>query len=491
MITSSSSLKEIFSSIQLPEAEWIGLRRVQEFSTYRSARDQKPEANHFARTSGLMIEVMAQGQIGYAALPMPSDSRLQEEIQKAAERAYQGAVTSARFGIFHFKKEHREMIQRNAQGRYQSHLQRSLDELSPADINDLLIRITRELAVSPKIVRTSATLQTSKKQVDYFSSAGAEWTQEFHQILTSFEATAQEGSRVQVRSFDGRFAHAYQAGLEAFETSDLWENVRKVGEQAEELLSADECPTETSSLLLLPSQMILQIHESIGHPLELDRIIGDERNFAGWSFVKPSDVGQLQYGSPLMNVSFDPTIANEMASYAFDDSGAKAERALLIEKGVLKRALGGMESQVRSGVPGVANMRACDWNRPPIDRMANLNLEPGHSTLQEMIASVERGVMMDTNRSWSIDDFRNKFQFGCEYGKLIENGKITRTLRNPNYRGQTVPFWRNLTAVGNQDTFQVLGVSNCGKGEPNQSIRVGHATPPCLFKEIEVFGGGA
>jgi predicted Zn-dependent protease len=235
--------------------------------------------------------------------------------------------------------------------------------------------------------------------------------------------------------------------------------------------------------------MMLQIHESIGHPLELDRILGDERNYAGWSFVKLEDFGRLQYGSPLMNVTFDPTIPEEMASYAFDDVGNPARREFLIEKGVLKRALGGLESQARSGVPGVANSRACSWNRAPIDRMANINLEPGASSMEEIISSVERGVLMESNRSWSIDDFRNKFQFGCEYAKLIENGRVTKTVRNPNYRGVTVPFWRSLKKVGDRSTTGIYGTPNCGKGEPNQIIRVGHASPVCLFENIEVFGG--
>jgi predicted Zn-dependent protease len=239
----------------------------------------------------------------------------------------------------------------------------------------------------------------------------------------------------------------------------------------------------------MPDQMMLQIHESIGHPLELDRILGDERNYAGWSFVSLEDFGKLQYGSSLMNVTFDPTVRGEFASYAFDDCGNPATREYLIQNGVLKRALGGLESQVRAGVSGVANSRASSWNRAPIDRMANINLEPGDHTFEEIISSVERGVLMESNRSWSIDDFRNKFQFGCEYGKLIENGKITKTLRNPNYRGITVPFWRSLKKVGDRATLGIYGTPNCGKGEPNQSIRVGHASPVCLFENIEVFGG--
>ncbi len=242
-------------------------------------------------------------------------------------------------------------------------------------------------------------------------------------------------------------------------------------------------------LLLDPDQMILQIHESIGHPLELDRILGDERNYAGTSFVHEDMFGGFRYGSERLNVTFDPTRPEQLASYAFDDEGAPARREHIIREGILLRGLGGASSQQRTGVPGVACSRAVGWNRPPIDRMANLNVEPGPHSLEEMIASVERGVFMKTNSSWSIDDSRLKFQFGCEWARLIEEGKLTRVVKNPNYRGVTPEFWGSLKMAGNADTFEVLGTPNCGKGEPNQMIRVGHASPACLFGGVEVFGG--
>ena len=140
---------------------------------------------------------------------------------------------------------------------------------------------------------------------------------------------------------------------------------------------------------------------------------------------------------------------------------------------------------------GVANSRACGWNRAPIDRMANLNIEPGEQSLPQLIQGIEHGILMRTNRSWSIDDARNKFQFGCEWGQLIENGELKGIVKNPNYRGISAQFWRNLSAVGDHSTFQVLGTPNCGKGEPNQVVRVGHASPACVFRQIDVFGGDA
>jgi predicted Zn-dependent protease len=263
----------------------------------------------------------------------------------------------------------------------------------------------------------------------------------------------------------------------------------RIGAEALQLLTAPNCPSGVMDVLLAPDQMILQIHESIGHPLELDRILGDERNYAGTSFVTPEMFGAYQYGSALLNITFDPTRPEEFTSYAFDDEGTPSQREYLIRNGTLQRALGSLTSQVRADLPGVANARASSWNRPPIDRMANLNLEPGTSSLQEMIASIERGVYMQTNCSWSIDDSRNKFQFGCEWGQLIEDGQLTTVVKNPNYRGISATFWRSLKMVGNAETFDIMGTPFCGKGEPNQMVRVGHASPACLFADVDVFGG--
>jgi predicted Zn-dependent protease len=205
--------------------------------------------------------------------------------------------------------------------------------------------------------------------------------------------------------------------------------------------------------------------------------------------VKLTDIGTLRYGSELMNITFDPTIPSEAASYGADDIGNPATKEFIVKDGILVRALGSLESQQRSGKPGVANQRAQDWFRAPIDRIANLNLEPGKDNFEDIIASIEKGVFMEANRSWSIDDYRNKFQFGCEYARLIENGKLTKTVRNPNYRGISATFWRNLSKVGDASTFAVFGTPNCGKGEPNQVVTVGHASPVCAFRDVEIFGG--
>ena len=346
------------------------------------------------------------------------------------------------------------------------------------------------LKCDDEIVDWQASLGYEHRDTLFLNSEGSRIEQRFDFIFPGLRAVASRGSLTQTRSGGGA-GIGRQGGLEQLHALGFPNDAAEVAEQALQLLDAPECPEGRMDLLLLPGQMILQIHESIGHPLELDRILGDERNYAGTSFVTEEMFGSYTYGSPLLNVTHDPGEPNELASYGYDDEGSPAAREFLIENGILKRPLGSELSQARAGLPGVANARACSWNRPAIDRMANLNLEPGDASLASLIARVENGVMMDANRSWSIDDSRNKFQFGCEIGWRIENGKVAGLVRNPNYRGVSSHFWRHLAAVGDRSTYRVLGVPNCGKGEPNQAVYVGHASPACLFTGIEVFGGEA
>jgi predicted Zn-dependent protease len=465
------------------DAEWVGLRQVSEKASTRYVRDGNPEANHNARNQGVMVEVLANGQFGYAAT-----NRLdQEGIQVAAQQAQQQAIAAAPWAIHTFTPD----VRPKAVGQYTSPRQQPSAVISVSDLVGLLTQVCETLKVSDKVVQTSAMAQTVETEQRFVSSSGSDVHQHFFFVETDYASTAQDGSVIQKRTDNGQLARCYQAGVEVFDPIAVLARARQIGEQSVELLAAQECPSATTTLMLAPDQMMLQIHESIGHPLELDRILGDERNYAGSSFVKRSDFGTLVYGSSLMNVTFDPTVPGELAGYAFDDAGMPAQREYLIQEGLLLRGLGSLESQIRSQVAGVANFRATSWNRPPIDRMANLNLEPGTSSFDEMIGDIESGIYMESNRSWSIDDYRNKFQFGCEYAKLIEKGKLTKTLRNPNYRGVTNQFWRSLVNVGDRPTLAMYGTPYCGKGEPNQAIRVGHASPTCVFTNIEVFGGVA
>ncbi|MGH8507806.1 MAG: TldD/PmbA family protein [Gammaproteobacteria bacterium] len=348
-----------------------------------------------------------------------------------------------------------------------------------------LMEAARKIKCHERIVDWQAGVRLRHTRTVLCTSLGGRIEQEWTDLTPELVAVASNGIDTQRRSFGADCGR--QGGLEQLEKLGFHSLPARIAEEALLLLEAPKCPAGRMDLLLLPGQMILQLHESIGHPIELDRILGDERNYAGGSFVTLDMFGYYRYGSQLLNVTFDPACPGQFASYAFDDEGGGAERQYLIRAGILERPLGGHASQARAGIAGVACARAEHWHRPPIDRMANLNIEPGMSPIEALVGGIEHGIMMDTNRSWSIDDQRNKFQFGCECGWVIKDGEVKSLVKNPNYRGTSATFWRNLGAVGDASTWRMMGLSTCGKGEPNQTIHVGHAAPACVFRDVDVF----
>ncbi|MEO1055884.1 MAG: TldD/PmbA family protein [Actinomycetota bacterium] len=463
----------------LPDGvDYATARLVDERSERLRVRRDVLEPLYTDFDTGVMITVWNTGGLGYAATADLSD----EGLAAAAEQARSWATRTAGAMVGSIPAPHRPS------GSYASPVEVSWDSMPLDDRIDLLQQQSRRLGIDERIVDWGSSLV--RRDVDQLlvTSDGGSVEQRFRFVYPSLSATANEGTNTQIRTF-GAHAFCGQGGVEVLGRYGFGDAATRIAHEAVELLSAPNCPTDTMDLLLAPDQMVLQIHESIGHPLELDRILGDERNYAGTSFVTPDMFGSFQYGSDLLNVTYDPTVEGQLASFGFDDDGTPAERQYLIRDGVLERGLGGAVSQARSGLPGVATSRAAGWNRPPIDRMSNLNVEPGNSTVDELIASIERGVYLHTNNSWSIDDSRNKFQFSCEYGQLVENGEVVGTVRNPSYRGISSTFWRNLRGVADGDSFTVMGTPNCGKGELNQMIGTGHASPACLFADVEVFGG--
>lgn len=471
------SIRSLFKSLA-PAVDFCSLRFVDERSSQIAVRQNvlQPVASSVDR--GVMITVIHRGGYGYAATSDLSANGLKEAITRATEWAQAGR----------FVTDYSKIRLPRPQGQYSSPSSLNPPKLNRRQIIEVLMAESQACAVDDRIVDWDASLWTVDVEQLFLTADGADAAQSFHYVMPNLSVTANEGADTQTRSFAGG-GLCQQGDLSLWLNSGFVGAGKKVAHEALELLAAPNCPSGKMDLLLMPSQMMLQIHESIGHPLELDRILGDERNFAGTSFVTLDMFGSYQYGSELLNVSFDPSRPEQLASYQWDDDGTPAQKEYVIKNGKLERPLGGAISQARAGIAGVAASRACSWNRPPLDRMSNLNIEAGSTPLADMIKSVERGVLMDTNMSWSIDDSRNKFQFGCEYGRLIENGELKGVVKNPNYRGISATFWRSLKAVGTPDTLEVLGTPFCGKAEPSQVIRVGHASPACLFENVDVFGG--
>jgi TldD protein len=279
----------------------------------------------------------------------------------------------------------------------------------------------------------------------------------------------------------------YQGGWETITALDLPGHAERVASEAVALLSAPECPSATTTLVLDGSQLALQVHESIGHPLELDRILGDEAAFAGTSWVAAGDLGSLRYGSDIVNVTADATIPGSLGSFGYDDEGVPAQRVPLVREGVLAGFLSSRESAAAIGLTSSGAMRADGWARTPLIRMTTVSLEPGDAgSLEELIADTKKGVYFETNDSWSIDDRRLNFQFGCEIAWEIENGRLGRMVRHPNYTGITPHFWGECDAVCSREAWRVWGLDNCGKGEPMQVAHVAHGASPARFRSVQV-----
>jgi predicted Zn-dependent protease len=470
------------------DVQYWAVRGVSERAERLLVRQDVAHAPSRSRDEGAMVTVISGG-MGYAATADTSVAGLRAAFAQAT------ALARASAGKTVF--DYTNLLMPKPQGRYDSTVAQGSEQLSLVDKIDLLRAVSAATRVDERIVDWQASLWVVQVDQLHITSEGARAEQHWQMLTPAIQATAQVAGITQTRSSAGQYnGFCQQGGLEVLGRGRFHEDGPRVANEAIELALAPPCPSGEMDLVLMPDQMMLQIHESIGHPLELDRILGDERNFAGTSFVTLDMFGHYRYGSELLNVSHNPSQPHEFASFAFDDDGSPAVRELIIERGVLQRPLGGAISQARAkaqgfALGGVATTRACSWNRAPIDRMSNLNVEPGDASFNDIIASVDYGMLMHTNCSWSIDDSRNKFQFGCEYGRVIRHGQLAEVVRNPNYRGISATFWRSLAMVGDASTFAVMGTPYCGKGEPAQVIRVGHAAPVCKFAKVAVFGGAA
>jgi len=333
-----------------------------------------------------------------------------------------------------------------------------------------------------------ASVRVLHESKHFASSEGASIHQ--HRIETggALEATAIADCGACRRSYPS--SHGGQVttrGWELIDEIDLAGNAARIAAEARSLTDAPECPSGEMDLILAGGQLALQLHESCGHPIELDRVLGTEASYAGTSFLTPDKLGSFRYGSDAVNITADATLPGGLGSFAYDDEGVPAQRSWIVREGIFTGYLTSRETAAQLGLDGSnGSMRADGWARLPLIRMTNVNLEPGEQSREEIVASTERGILMEDNLSWSIDDRRLNFQFGCEAGLLIEDGEITQMVRRPSYTGITPQFWRSCDAVANADTWRVWGVPNCGKGEPGQTARVGHGVSTARFRGVRV-----
>src|SRR5438093_8168017 len=420
---------------------------------------------------GFGVRVVVDGAWGFAGSAWLN----RDEVQEVVERPIRSARASARARSVPVDLGPPV----TSRGHYRTPVERDPFTVPLTEKVELLLRADQAMGAVKGVTIREGSMEFIKQTKVFASTEGAYTEQELYESGAGIEATATSPDEVQNRSYPNSFGrHQGAGGYEYITALELDRHGQRIGEEAVALLLAPQCPSGVRTLILDASQVALQVHESCGHPTELDRVFGMEAAYAGTSFMTPEKLKHLQYGSPKVSITADALTPTGLGTFGWDDEGVPAQRSFLIQEGLFVGYLTSRETASVLGQQSNGTMRADGWNRIPLIRMTNVSLQPGNSTLEQMIAETKDGVYVETNRSWSIDDKRLNFQFGTQLAYEIVNGKRGRMLRNATYAGITPEFWNSCDAVGGKSEWQVWGLANCGKGQPPQVAHEAHGAAP-------------
>ena len=461
-------------------ASYADVRVTDTLTQALSVRNGVVEGVSSGSSFGFGVRVVADGAWGFAASSEVTGESAARIARQAVAIARASATVGARPIVLSPLRAHTDTWTGPC----------AVDPFSVSTDDKLRVLFDADEAMRAQegIALTTGSMSFLRERKTFASSEGSFLEQEWVESSAGIACYAIGDGDVVTRSYPNSHGGAcYQGGWETITALDLPGNAPRIAEQAVQLLAAPLCPESTTSLILDGSQLALQVHESVGHPTELDRVLGDEAAFAGTSWVVPGDLDTLRYGSPSVTITADATVAGSLGSFGYDDEGVPAKREYLVRDGILTGFLSSRESAAEIGRESSGAMRADGWARTPLVRMTTVSLEPGSAgTLDELIADTGEGVYMETNESWSIDDKRLNFQFGCEIAWEIKGGKRGRILRNPVYTGITPEFWGGCDAICSRSEWQVWGLDNCGKGEPMQVAHVAHGAAPARFRDVRI-----
>ncbi|MET0838878.1 MAG: TldD/PmbA family protein [Marmoricola sp.] len=456
-------------------ARYADARVMHRRSESMSARNGEVESLAQDTNSGLGVRALVGSGWGFFAVPdlEPAAARA------AGHRAAEIAAASALVG----RDDSPLIPSEPVTGSWTSECLTDPFAVSLADKGDLLVRATTTMREhGADIAEGQYQLWDTEKW--FVSSEGHRIDQRIRESGAGIMSTAIGEDETQRRSYPAARGQYGTRGWEFVEEIDLEAHAARVGSESRELLTAPMCPSGETDLILGAEQLALQIHESVGHAIELDRILGWEAAYAGTSWLDLAQLGSLTYGSPLMNITIDPTIPGALGSFGYDDEGTPATKRDAVREGIWVGVLAGRDSAAVAGLDYGGSVRADGWSRLPMVRMTNVGLEPGPHTFEEIVAATDDGIYMETNRSWSIDDRRLNFQFGTEVGYEVKNGRLGRLLRNPTYTGIGPQFWSSMDMLSND--VVAWGTPNCGKGQPGQTGHTGHPAAPARFRNVRV-----
>lgn len=432
------------------------------------------EALTHASDIGFGVRVLLNSAWGFASA---------NEIKKnVADKVIRNALSIARASACVRGKEIALSPLSPQNGSYYTAVEIDPMAVSLDDKIELLMACDKAMRKEKKVKISESSLDFYKKKVYFASTDGSFTTQDFGHSGGNIKVYAMDKGELQTRSY-GDYG---QKGYEFITALRLLDNAPRIADEAAMLLQAEQCPEMKATIILDSDQMVLQVHESCGHPAELDRVLGTEASYAGTSFLTVDKLNDFRYGSDIVNIVADATVPGGLGTFGWDDEGVPGQRVHLVKNGMFVGYLSSRETAgiVKSRSSGA--MRADGWNRIPLIRMTNINLEPGTWKFDDIIADTQDGVFMATNKSWSIDDKRLNFQFGCEFARKIDHGRLTKVYKNPTYSGITPQFWKRCDAIADQKDWRMSGTPNCGKGEPGQIMFVGHGTAPARFRDVQI-----
>ncbi len=472
--------ERVLNTAQVRGASYADVRVVRREMQIVTVKNGRVEAVSTSESQGFGVRVLVDGAWGFASsfqLAGPEADRVADlavRIAKASALAKRGEVKLG--PPVTWQAAYRTSYERDP---FAVPLEEKIAHLLAADE---AMRRVKGIGVS------EASFEAWREHKTFANSEGAYVEQELTETGGGIEATAIGNDDLQKRSYPNSFGrHQGTAGYEFFTAMDLPGNATRIAEEAVALLTAKQCPQDiVTTVILDPTQLALQVHESCGHPTELDRVLGMEAAYAGTSFLTLDKLGRFRYGSEIVNIVADATVPGGLGTFGYDDEGVPAQRTQLVKNGVFVGYLTSRETAPVIGQTSNGTARADGWNRIPLIRMTNINLEPGEWEFDDLIAATDQGIYMQTNKSWSIDDRRLNFQFGTEIAWEIKNGKLGTLLKNATYTGITPQFWASCDAICNAKHWHVWGTPNCGKGQPPQVAHVGHGTAPARFRNVRV-----